>query len=58
MIGFNFASDRSRGWRQFTGPITDRREGKPLQSRINFNAQLKIGQSFCTVLLVYFNVLP
>ena len=49
MTGFSFASDWSRGLREFSEPITDLSEGKPLQSRINFKAQLKIAQSFCTV---------
>ena len=41
-IGFGFASDWLRGWREFCRPITQRSKAKPMQSRITFDTQLKI----------------
>ena len=41
-IGFTFASDWLRGWREFSRPITERSKAKPMQSRITFDTQLKI----------------
>ena len=41
-IGFSFASDWLRGWREFSRPITMHSEPKPMQSRITFDTQLKI----------------
>ena len=41
-IGFSFASDWLRGWREFSRPITERSKAKPMQSRITFDTQLKI----------------
>ena len=42
-IGFSFASDGLKGWREFSRPIKERREAKPMQSRITFDTQMKIG---------------
>ena len=39
---FSFASDWLRGWREFSRPITERSEAKPMQSRITFDTKLKI----------------
>ena len=41
-IGFSFASDWLRGWREFSKPITERSTAKPIQSRNTFDTQLKI----------------
>ena len=41
-IGFSFASDWLRGWREFSRPITEHSKAKPMQSRITFDTQLKI----------------
>ena len=41
-IGFSFAFDWLRGWREFSRPITERSKAKPIQSRITFDTQLKI----------------
>ena len=41
-IGFSFAFDWLRGWREFSRPITERRKAKPMQFRIAVNTQLKI----------------
>ena len=41
-IGFSFASDWLRAWREFSKPITERSKAKPMQSRITFDTQLKI----------------
>ena len=41
-IGFSFASDWLRGWREFFRPITERSKAKPMQSLITFNTQSKI----------------
>ena len=41
-IGFSFPSDWLRGWREFSRPITEHSEAKPMQSRITFDTQLKI----------------
>ena len=42
VIGFSFASYWLRGWCNFSGPITKRSKEKPMQSRITFDARLKI----------------
>ena len=34
-IGFSFASDWLRGWREFSWPITERSKAKPMQSQIS-----------------------
>ena len=44
-IGFSFASDWSRKWREFSRPIAKRGKGKTIQSRITFYAQFKIALS-------------
>ena len=41
-LGFGFVSDWLSRWREFSGPITERSEAKPMQSRITFDTQLKI----------------
>ena len=41
-IGFSFASDWLRGWREFSRPITKHSKAKLMQSRIIFDTQLKI----------------
>ena len=41
-IGFSFASDWLREWREFFEPITERSEAKPMQSLITFDTRLKI----------------
>ena len=53
-IGFSFVSDWLRGWREFSKPIIERSEAKPMQSRITFDTQMKIAlkpplidSSFC-----------
>ena len=45
VIGFGFASDWLRKWREFFRPITGRSKAKPKQSLITFNTQLKIALS-------------
>ena len=50
-IGFNFASDWLRGWREFSRPITERRKAKPMKRRITFDTQLKIALSIWSLLL-------
>ena len=42
VIGFSFASDWLRKWREFFRPIAGRSKAKPKQSLITFNTQLKI----------------
>ena len=42
LIGFSFASDWLRKSCEFSGPITERRKEKPMQSQITFDTQLKI----------------
>ena len=44
-IDLSFASDWLREWREFSGPITEQRKAKLLQSRITINIQLKIALS-------------
>ena len=41
-VGFSFASDWLREWREFSGPITERSKAKSMQSRITFDTELKI----------------
>ena len=41
-IGFSFASDWLRVWREFSRPITEHSKAKPMQSRITFDTQVKI----------------
>ena len=41
-ICFSFSFYWLREWREFFGPITERSKAKPLQSRITFDAQLKM----------------
>ena len=43
-IGVNFASDWSREWREFCGPITEqsKAKAKAMQSRTTFDNQSKI----------------
>ena len=41
-IGFSFAFDWLRGWREFSGPIAERSKAKPMQTRITFDTQLTI----------------
>ena len=50
MIGFSFASDWLRGWREFSRPITERSKAKPMQSRITFDTRLKI--ALCAMIVV------
>ena len=45
VIGFSFASDWLRKWREFFRPITARSKAKPKQSLITFNTQLNIALS-------------
>ena len=40
-IGFGFASDWPRKWREFLKPITKRSDAKPNQTRITFGSQMK-----------------
>ena len=42
MIGFSFASDWLREWREFPGPITQQRKTKLKRSLITFDTQLKV----------------
>lgn len=42
VIGFSFAFDWLREWREFPGPIKEESRAKPMQSRISFETQLKI----------------
>ena len=42
IIGFGFASDWLREWREFSRPITERNEAKPKQSWIILGTRLKI----------------
>ena len=42
MIGFSFASDWLREWREFPGPITQQRKAKLKRSLITFDTQLKV----------------
>ena len=42
VIGFSFASDWSRGWCEFSGPITERSKAKSMQSWFTFDTLLKI----------------
>ena len=49
-IGFGFASDWLRRWREFYDkPITERCKAKPKQFRIPFDSQLKT-ENRCSVL--------
>ena len=41
-IGFSFASDWLREWREFPGPITQQRKAKLKRSLITFDTQLKV----------------
>ena len=41
VIGFSFACHWSREWREFSRPITERNNTKPMQSRITFGTQLQ-----------------
>ena len=41
-IGFSFAFDWLRKWREFSRPITERSKLKPLQSGITLDTQVKI----------------
>ena len=45
VIWFIFASDWSREWRKFSGPITEQSTAKIKQSRVTFNTRLKIAIS-------------
>ena len=40
-VGFSFATDEMRGWREFSGPITDQSLVKPKQSRFIFDTEFK-----------------
>ena len=40
-IGFSFASDWLKKWREISRPITELSNAKPMQSRITFDTQLK-----------------
>ena len=51
-IGFSFASDWLRGWREFSRPITERSKSKPIQFRITFDTQLKIALIQTTLFIV------
>ena len=44
MIGFSFASDWLRKWREIFRPITESNKAKPMKSRITFHTQLKTAQ--------------
>ena len=37
VIDFKFASDWLRGWRKFSGPITEQSKANPMQPWITFN---------------------
>ena len=39
--GFSFASDWSRGWREFSEPIIGKIKAKPNPTRITFDGELK-----------------
>ena len=41
-IGFSFASDWLKKWREISRPTTELSNAKPMQSRITFDTQLKI----------------
>ena len=41
-IGFSFASDWLRKWREISRPITERSKAKAMQFQITFDTQLKI----------------
>ena len=41
-------------WREFSKPITERSEAKPMQSRITFDTQLKI--ALILVMLTYLDL--
>ena len=40
-VGFSFATDEMRGWREFSGPITGQSLVKPKQSRFIFDTEFK-----------------
>ena len=40
-VGFSFATDWMRGWREFSGPITGQSLAKPKQSRFIFDTEFK-----------------
>lgn len=42
VIGVSFASDWSREWREFSGPIIEQNNAKTMKSRITFDAQSRI----------------
>ena len=42
VIGFGFAFDWLREWREFSRPITEQRKAKPIESRIAFDTQFRI----------------
>ena len=48
VIDCNFASDWSREWREFFGPIIEQSREKPVQSHITLETQLKV-----TLLMVF-----
>ena len=53
-IGVNFASDWSREWREFCGPITEQSKAKAMQSRTTFDTQSKIApyESFLVYVVI------
>ena len=56
ILVLSFASDWLRAWRQFSKPIAERSEVKPMQSRFTFDAQFKIALYFNT--LIYNEQVP
>ena len=42
VVGFSFACDWFTEWREFSGPITERRKAQPKQLQTTFDTQLKI----------------
>ena len=42
VFGFSFVPDWSRKWHEFSGPMTERSEAKPMQSRIHSRNHLKL----------------
>ena len=60
-IGFSFASDWPRGWREFSRPITERSEAKPMQSQISLEEihsarirEIKCQASKLSTIILYF----
>ena len=56
-IGFSFASDWLKKWREISKPITERSKAKPMQSRITFDTQLKIALIRLSIVLMLFSLI-